>query len=221
MSRIKKSLVKVPRTGRYFRLNSVSSKTKNIWIVLHGYGQLAEYFIKHFTELDPEVNHIVAPEGISRFYVNGFTGRVGASWMTKEDREDEVHDQSHLLNAVLKDCKIDPNHSDHKIIVLGFSQGVTTAIRWLANNKIRPDQLILWAGSFPHDIDPKEHRAIFDDLPVHYAHGDEDPLLAQVNLQEKLDEIRAMGVNMKQWPFKGKHALDKGTLQKIVDSFDD
>ncbi|MDP6908312.1 MAG: hypothetical protein QF371_02350 [Flavobacteriales bacterium] len=220
MLQIKKALVEVPRTCRYFSINSVRSKTKNIWIVLHGYGQLAEYFIRHFSELDPNENHIIAPEGISRFYVNGLSGRVGASWMTKEDRENEVHDQSYLINAVLNDCNIDPRKSNCRIIVLGFSQGATTAVRWLVNNKIRPDQLILWAGSFPHDVKPEEHAEVFDDLPVHFAYGDEDPILAQVNLQEKLDEFKSMGVSMKQWAFKGKHTIDKDMLQQIVDSFD-
>lgn len=219
MPQIQKSLVEVPRTGRYYSLNSVQPLTKNIWVVLHGYGQLAEYFIKHFEKLDPKANFIVAPEGLSRFYVEGLTGRVGASWLTKEDREDEIKDQSNYMNAVLKDCAVDPKNSSYRFIVLGFSQGTAAAVRWMVNNSIRPDQLILWAGSFPHDVDANEYSEIFKELSVHFVYGDEDPFLQHINVEEKMNEFGSMGMKLKTWKFEGKHTMDSGTLQKIVGSF--
>ena len=219
MAQSVKSLVEYPRTGRYFRLNSVQSKTKNVWIVFHGYGQLAEYFIKHFENLDPQLNVIIAPEGLSRFYVEGLTGRVGASWMTKEDREDEIRDQSNYINMVLKDSGIDPKDRSYRFIGLGFSQGTATAVRWFVNNDIRPDQLILWAGSFPHDVDTQEHIWIFKDLPVHFVYGNEDPFLEHIDIQEKSAEFESHGMALTTWEFDGKHTMDKPTLNKIVDSF--
>ena len=148
MPQATKSFVEVPRTGRYYRLNSVTTKTKNIWIVFHGYGQLAEYFIKHFEELDADENSIIAVEGLSRFYVDGLTGRVGASWMTKDDRESEIVDQSNYINAVLKDCDINPKDGNRNLIILGFSQGTSTAIRWMTTNNIRPKQLLMWPSDW-------------------------------------------------------------------------
>lgn len=214
-----KSFVEVPRTARYFRLGSVQPMTKNIWIVFHGYGQLAEYFIKHFEELDTESNIIIAVEGLSRFYVDGLTGRVGASWMTKEDRETEVADQSNYINAVLKDCNINPKDENNNLIVLGFSQGTATAVRWMANNNIRPKQLIMWAGSFPHDIDATQHPDVFTRLPLHYAYGNEDQFLKDVDMDQKLDEMKKTGMDINVWTFEGKHVMDKPTLAKIVGSF--
>jgi len=221
MVQLKKYNVQVPRTARFYELNSVQPTTKNIWIVFHGYGQLAEYFIKHFEKLDPKENTVIALEGLSRFYVEGLTGRVGASWMTKEDRKDEIIDQSNYVNAVLESRNIDPKNEEQRTVVLGFSQGTTTAIRWLVNNGIRPDQLILWAGSFPHDVDTNDHQNILKDLPVHFAYGDEDPFLKHINVEEKMGEFDVMGMKLKIWPFNGKHTMDKPTLQKIVDSFED
>ncbi|MCF8464808.1 MAG: hypothetical protein K9G41_08200 [Flavobacteriales bacterium] len=219
MTQSEKSFVEVPRTARYFSLNSVQPTTKNIWIVLHGYGQLAEYFIKHFEDLNPEENFIIAPEGLSRFYVDGLMGRVGASWMTKEDREEEIKDQSNYINAVLKDSGVDPTNTSYRFVVLGFSQGTATAVRWFAKNKIRPSQLVLWAGSFPHDIDSAELSDIFTDLPVHFVYGNEDQFLKNVNIDEKTAELEKMGMKLKPWTFEGKHVMDKPTLAKIVDSF--
>jgi len=219
MTQVTKSFVEVPRTGRYFSLNSVHPTTKNIWIVFHGYGQLAEYFIKHFEELDAEENFILAPEGLSRFYVDGLVGRVGASWMTKEDREEEIKDQSTYINAVLEDAGVDPSDNAYRFIVLGFSQGTATAVRWFANNGIRPAQLVLWAGSFPHDVNAIEQSEIFHNLPVHFVYGDEDQFLKDVNIAEKTAEFENMGMKLTLWPFAGKHVMDSTVLAKIAASF--
>jgi len=220
MPHVTKSLVEVPRTGRYFSLNSVQQTTKNIWIVFHGYGQLAEYFIKHFEDLEADENFVIAVEGLSRFYVDGLTGRVGASWMTKEDREEEIKDQSSYINAVLVDAGVGTKDDSYRFVVLGFSQGTATAVRWFVNNRIRPSQLVLWAGSFPHDVDTLKKRDIFQGLPVHFVYGNEDQFLRDVNIEEKTSGLKKMGMKLKVWPFEGKHAMDKPTLAKIVDSFD-
>lgn len=219
MPQLTKSFVEVSRTGRYFSLNSIQPTTKNIWIAFHGYGQLAEYFIKHFENLDPEENFIIALEGLSRFYINGLTGRVGASWMTKEDREEEIKDQSNYVNTVLKDAGIDVSSNAYQFNILGFSQGTAAAVRWFVNNSIRPSHLVLWAGSFPHDVDANEHQEIFKNLPVHFVYGDEDQFLKDVNIEEKTAAFQKAGMKLKVWPFKGKHVMDKPTLAKIVGSF--
>lgn len=221
MPQVTKSLVEVPRTGRYYRLNSVQSLTKNVWIVFHGYGQLAKYFIKHFEELDENENCIIAVEGLSRFYVDGLSGRVGASWMTKDDREQEIIDQSIYINTVLKDAGVDPNSSDYNLIVMGFSQGTATAIRWMVNNRVRPKHLVMWAGSFPHDVDASQKPEIFQGLSLHYAYGNEDQFLKDVDMNEKLAEMKKTGMEINSWTFDGKHVMDKPTLAKIVGSFDD
>ena len=80
-----------PKTFRYHILNE-GTNAKKVLYVLHGYGQLAEFFVRKFRELGDEYL-IVAPEGMHRFYLQGSSGRVGASWMTKEDREQDIkHD---------------------------------------------------------------------------------------------------------------------------------
>ena len=131
---ISKNTLLVPKTARYYTLGAAPYITKTVWFVLHGYGQAAEYFIRHFSDLDLGMNVVIAPEGLSRFYVNGLTGRVGASWMTKEDREDEIKDQCEYLNAVAMDAGIDLQNPKQKIVLLGFSQGTATTVRWLLNS---------------------------------------------------------------------------------------
>jgi len=40
--------IKVERTARYIVLGEITSKTKNVWMCFHGYGQLASFFAKKF-----------------------------------------------------------------------------------------------------------------------------------------------------------------------------
>src|SRR5207237_799567 len=64
---------------------------------------------------------VVAPEGRPRFYLteSPTERRVGASWMTREDRLHEIDDYVRYLDAVHVDLKL-PNT---RITALGFSQG--------------------------------------------------------------------------------------------------
>ncbi|MHC2990275.1 phospholipase/carboxylesterase, partial [Pontibacter sp. HJ8] len=142
----------VPRTARYYTLGTPSAHTRQLWIVCHGYGQLARYFLRHFAVLDDGATMVVAPEGLSRFYLDGFSGRVGATWMTKEDRLSEIDDQATYLNLLLQEL-LSQIPADVRVTVLGFSQGGATVSRWLASGNVPVHRLILWAASFPEDID--------------------------------------------------------------------
>ncbi|NJL13531.1 MAG: hypothetical protein HC913_11350 [Microscillaceae bacterium] len=92
----------VQKTARFATLHELTDQTRHIWFVCHGYGQLAPYFIQKFAVLPPESHFVVAPEALSRFYMDGFSGKVGATWMTREDRELEIKDYLAYLNQVYK-----------------------------------------------------------------------------------------------------------------------
>mgnify|MGYP006154491927 FL=1 len=91
---IKTHHIATPKTARYTSYGKLSSKTKYFWFVLHGSNMLSEQMLYKFKDFDPETHFVIAPEGLSRFYVNGFGGEVVASWMTKRDRLEEIHDFS-------------------------------------------------------------------------------------------------------------------------------
>ncbi len=75
----------IPKTARYFQNGELNQSTSEVWIVCHGYGQLANFFLRKFDLLNSNTTCIIAPEGLHRYYLEGSAGRVGASWMTKED----------------------------------------------------------------------------------------------------------------------------------------
>lgn len=211
---IGKHSVTVSRTARYFTLNPITPATKRIWLVFHGYGQLGQFFIRHFSHLDPQENAIIALEGLSRFYVEGLSGRVGASWMTSEDREDEITDQGGYINAVLRDLGIDPGN-EPRLTVLGFSQGTATAIRWMVSNGIRARQLVIWAGSFPHDVTTEQVKSAFSDTRVDFCIGTQDEFITKEKVDEKMNELRQLLPQLEVHWFEGKHTLHSDTLQQV------
>src|SRR6266581_2470839 len=75
------------RSARYFTLGA-PERAAEFWFVYHGYGQLASRFLERFRSIESERRCIVAPEGLSRFYLSESPAerRVGASWMTRGDR---------------------------------------------------------------------------------------------------------------------------------------
>lgn len=187
--------------------------------MLHGYGQLAEYFIRHFAALhatDPAGTVIVAPEGLSRFYLNGTGGRVGASWMTRADRLCEIEDQTayltQLLDQLLVSCL-----ADTRVTVLAFSQGTATASRWLARyaGRWRPHQLILWAGDFPADIDAAAARQLVVDLPITLVSGDQDEYVSATRLHSQADLLRQHGAHATTLHFVGGHTLNPSLIQQL------
>ena len=211
--------ISVPRTARYQQLGEVSPATRQLWLVLHGYGQLAEYFIRHFAGLhatDPAGTVIVAAEALSRFYLNGTGGRVGASWMTRADRLSEIDDQAAYLSQLLDQVVV--NYPvDTRVTVLAFSQGTATASRWLARyaGRWRPHQLVLWAGDFPTDIDAAAARQLLAGLPVALVSGDQDAYVSPAQLHSQAGILRQHGARVTTLSFAGGHTLHPELLREL------
>lgn len=82
--------------------------------------------------LDDGSAFIVAPEALNKFYVKGFSGKLGVTWMTKEDRLHEIEDYCCFLQKVYDEVTSGiPEKVE--ITLLGFSQGC----RWAAIKKPR------------------------------------------------------------------------------------
>jgi predicted esterase len=213
----------ISRTARYEQLGEFSAATRQLWLVAHGYGQLAEYFSRHFKsvlDLDPEGTVIVAPEALSRFYLNGTSGRVGASWMTTADRLTEIADQAAYLDTLL-DHLLRACPPDVRVTVLGFSQGTATVSRWLATkaDHWRPHQLVLWAGDFPADIEAPAARQLLHDLPVVLVSGELDSYVGPDKLQAQAEALGAYGARLTIRSFEGNHTLYPPLLWQLHAAF--
>ncbi len=205
--------ITVPRTARYHTLGDART-TKAIWIVLHGYGHLARYFLRSFDGMEQDLM-IAAPEGLSRYYTNEEHTRVGATWMTREDREHEIADQISYLDRLAEELR-DRCPVAIPLRVLGFSQGVATACRWLCSGSSSADRLVLWGGTIPPELGEGALADRFSSTDVHLVHGVKDPLVPLETLAAVEARLRAAKVPYSTHRFDGAHALDKLLLQRLV-----
>jgi predicted esterase len=203
---------KISKTVRYFTHGNKDT-ADNIWIVLHGYSQLPEFFIRKFQQLDPEKNFIVAPEGIHRFYKKGTSGRVGASWMTKEARLDDIEDNHNYLNQLA--TQLLKTKSYKQRFLLGFSQGGATASRWHNTGNFNAHNFILWASVFPNDISIDEGKSGMLKSNNYFAIGKFDPFF-----KGKIEEIKSFfndqSFSTKIKIFEGEHDIESDTLLEIA-----
>lgn len=204
----------VPRTARYYTLGTPSEQTRDLWVVCHGYGQLARYFLRHFAVLDDGATVVVAPEGLSRFYLDGFSGRVGATWMTKEDRLSEIEDQASYLSLLLREL-MQQVPTDVRVHVLGFSQGGATVCRWLATGQVPCQHLVLWAAAFPEDIDFESGKTALKGIPVDVVYGTQDEFITSDKLQHQQDIMNRLGITPQIHTFNGGHTIDQSLLLKL------
>ncbi|OGX86136.1 alpha/beta hydrolase [Hymenobacter glacialis] len=209
----------VTRTARYYQQGELSAQTRQVWFVCHGYGQLAAYFSRHFAFLaaaNPDTV-IIAPEGLSRFYLQGNGGRMGASWMTRDDRLHEIDDHIGFLNQlaenVLAECPVDIH-----ITVLGFSQGTATVTRWLTRTPIRPHHLILWAGSFPEDVDATLAQQLLSGLKTTLVVGTDDEYISVAQATRQQQYLAGLGAISQLITFAGKHELNRAVLEQLAGS---
>lgn len=206
--------ITIARTARYYILGELNSQTRNVWFVLHGYGQLAKYFIKKFDVIVDSQTVIVAPEGLSRLYLDAEYGRVGASWMTREDREYEVSDYLAYLNQLYDSVLRDVDTTQLTITLMGFSQGCATACRWLNAGHIRCDRMQLWAGYFPNGLTDVIDPAKLSNLPISYIYGRQDEYIEQMPDPEGyIQRLQAEIPHMQLVPFDGKHVVEREVLR--------
>ncbi len=217
--------ISVTRTARYFTLGEASPKTTEVWFACHGYGQLAEYFIRHFAGLANENRLIVAPEGLSRFYVKEWT-RVGATWMTREDRVSEIQDYVAYLDLLYSQVfeslsRQGVPRDSVKIVFFAFSQGVTTMCRWLTlGQQIRTspdDRLILWAGGAPMEMDWEHHKTLFQGLKPLFVYGNNDEFITGEAIQKQRDLWAQHQIECRFVEFDGEHKIEQDVLKRIVE----
>lgn len=202
----------VQRTARISTLGAAPDRTESLWIVCHGYGELAAAFIQQFAPIATGRRLIAAPEALSRFYLDREQHqRVGASWMTSEDREAEISDYVAYLDAAAADVMATMTPAP-EITVLGFSQGVATAARWVDRGSVVPARLILWGAECPSDIDAARMAKRLPQLEVHMVSGTRDGVVSHDAVVASCNRLTRQGLRCEAHSFAGGHRIDKAML---------
>ena len=198
----------IQKTARYFTHGNLD-EANSLLICLHGYGQLPTYFGRKFETIDKSY-FVVIPEGLHRFYSEGSSGRVGASWMTKEAREHDIQDNINFLKKLL--VNLTSKKTFEKIILLGFSQGGATAARFYVN-QLNIDHLILWACVFPPDLHIEE-EINFEPNKNYFILGSEDQYFNETEQNETIEFYKKR--NFKILQYSGNHSIDSSLLNELL-----
>jgi len=212
----------VGRSARYVVLGEPSPAVRELWIVLHGYGQLARRFARHCGPLAGSGRLVVVPEALSRFYAEAGAGgshaqaRVGATWMTREDRLAEISDYVAYLDQLharlVEQCGGEPP----ALRLLGFSQGAATAARWTAYGAPAVRSLVLWGALLPEDIEVAQLRERLAGAPVTFVCGTGDPYRSPDDVAAQAEALRSQGIWATVSTFAGGHHLDAGVLHALA-----
>lgn len=196
----------------YSTLNKLTDATKNVWFVCHGMGYLSRYFIQYFKGLHPEGNYIIAPQAQSKYYQAPKFKHVGSSWLTKENTLVETENVMAYFDAVFENENIP---KDKNLIMFGYSQGVSVAMRYLAKRKLQCHQLIIHSGGIPKEIIPKD----FDYLnaKVSLIYGTQDEFLDDQRIAYETERATSLfGHHLNVLPFDGKHVVNVDLINKLV-----
>jgi len=200
-------------TNTYNTLNHFTPKTKNVWVVFHGLGHLSRYFLRYFKDLNSEENYIIAPQAQAKYYLDEKYKHMGASWLTKENTEMEIENVLNYLEEVYKAENLQdaPN-----LIILGFSQGVSMATRWVARNKVRCAQLVLCSGKIPVELKCKDFEFL-KNTDFSFIYGTNDEYLKKGIIEVEEERLKNLfPKNLKISTFKGGHELDKDLIGQLV-----
>jgi len=202
----------------HFRMSHlVNRKEKEILFALHGYGQLSEYFLKKMKPIFHEERLIVVPEATNHAYLEGFSGRVGANWMTKHEREAAIENNNKYLNTVLESILVKYSYKP-VLKVLGFSQGAATATRWVSQLAIPVNTLVLWGGGFAHDLNAVKIGGKLENSKCFIALGEDDKIITEESLGKQEELIRSLGVRAEKVTYAGGHHLDTDLLAKLLEA---
>ena len=213
---IREAHIVVERTARYCTLGEPDAD--EVWFVLHGYKQLARRFLRRFVPIAAPGRLIVAPEALSRFYVERQAGRhgpesiVGGTWMTREDRLTEIRDYVAYLDRLC--ASVAP--PGVPITVLGFSQGVATAARWVTHGAVRPRRALFWGDAIPPDLDMPAAAEALAGVETVIVRGREDRSIDDALSTSEEERLRAAGVSYRVEEYDGGHDIDPECLRRLA-----
>lgn len=210
------------RTTGYYALQlpeaGFDAETQTL-VVLHGWGQNARSFIRKFAPMRQHNVFIIAPQAPHQFYLDMETRKVGFGWMTAFDRDRAISDVVAGIDSILDGVEEKYGEATRRPCVLGFSQGVSIAWRYLIHGKRNVAGLVASGGDLPPDVD---HR-----LPSHgplsilLAHGREDTIVPWAKAQSAESRLRELHFPLETNYFAGGHDFPADLMERLPGWFDE
>ena len=206
--------VETPTHGR--ALIKDASSYAGLLVGFHGYAQSAEDMLAEL-ELIPGSERwtLVSVQGLHRFYARGH-GKVVASWMTREDRDQAIADNLGYVNRVVR-AALQGAGDEATVVFLGFSQGVAMAYRAAVMGERRAGGLIAIGGDVPPDV----KEASSDRFPpILIAGGASDEWYTAAKLEADEVFLRGRGLPHEIFRYAGGHVWTaelRGRVHQVLD----
>lgn len=192
----------VPKHIRFFQSKEIEDQDE-VWILFHGYAENINDFYNSFKPFTNKNRCFILPQGPSKFYQKGVKGKIGASWMTSDNRLKEIENLNLYLNKLAERLQLE----NKTLNVFAFSQGVATASRWICQSKLTFDEIIFWGSPSPNEVDEQIYK-----FNPQYFFGDKDQFLVQIKEKTKIPQS-----NLNSYPeghivsseLLGKHVFKK------------
>ena len=182
-------------------------------IVLHGFGQVADQFIRVFEPLARKGILVAAPQAAHQFYTNLKEHRVGFSWLTKYERDQSVSDFVAYMEQFYKLLQEAYEVDSRGVFMLGFSQGVSMAYRTWAHSSLPVRGVIACGGDLPPDI--VEQLDALPPIPILLVHGRQDEEVLPEKAEQAREQLTAHGLEPEFFDFEGGHVVPSGVLPKL------
>jgi predicted esterase len=188
--------------GRY--LVEAAEAGAPLLVGFHGYAENAEVMLDNLRAIG-EGWSLVSIQALHRFYTR--KNEVVANWMTRQDREHEIADNTEYVWSVIN--TVARTHGSRRPYVFaGFSQGVAMAYR--AARAGECDGLIVLAGDVPPDVAP--HASALP--PVLLGRGVQDEWYTDQKAAADLRVLRTAGVHVTECVFEAGHAWDAAFIEQ-------
>lgn len=193
--------------ARYFVDEPDCDSIKATWMLLHGYGQLARDLRVCFAPcLNPGIRCIY-PEGLSNFYSSLRKSRVGASWMTRENRQVAINNALQYLKTVV-DNSVKPD------LILGFSQGAEMASR--LSLLLESKTLVLWGGRLAPEVFEPEMLEKMRTKKVIKVQASDDVIYTMEQHEKDCEQYDSYGITYEVMPFQGAHEVPELQVERLI-----
>ncbi len=201
-------------TNTYVTLNELTDETTHIWLVFHGMGYLSKYFIHYFNGLDPQKHYVISPQAPSKYYQDSSFKRIGASWLTRENTKQETTNIMNYIDAIYE---TEIKNSNKKLVLMGYSQGVSIVTRWLAHSKVDCSHLVLHSGGIPTELVASDFEFLNADTAIRLVYGTTDPYINEERLNEQKEMAnRLFKHNLEILPFEGAHVVNEAFINHLI-----
>jgi predicted esterase len=184
--------------GRY--LVDSRDEPSPVLVGFHGHAENAEIMLDNLRKISQDGGWtLVSVQALHRFYTK--RGDVVATWMTKQDRELEIADNTAYVWSVVERVRSE-YPVRRPLVVAGFSQGVAMAYRAAAAGEC--DGLIVLAGDVPPDVAARATAL----PPILLGRGKADDWYTDEKAAADLKVLQSAGVDFTQHVFEAGHVWD-------------